>query len=40
MRNFNTELRNAGMISGGPATLGKKETQTFANNLDKFLAKK
>lgn len=39
MRNFNTELRNAGMISGGPTTLGKKQTQAFANNLDKFLAK-
>ncbi len=37
-RNFNTELRGAGMITGGPAGLGKKEIQLFANNLDKYLA--
>lgn len=40
LRNLNTELRGAGIISGGPATLGKKHIQAFANNLDKFLAKK
>jgi uncharacterized protein YaiI (UPF0178 family) len=36
-RNFNTELRSAGMITGGPATLSKKEIQVFANSLDKYL---
>lgn len=37
LRNFNAEMRDAGVLSGGPATLGIKETQNFANNLDKFL---
>lgn len=37
MRNFSAELRGAGMLMGGPSTLGKKETQAFANCLDKFL---
>ena len=36
-RNFNTELRSAGVLTGGPATLNKKDIQAFANNLDKFL---
>lgn len=36
-RNFNAELRDAGLITGGPSGLGKKETQAFANGLDKFL---
>jgi uncharacterized protein YaiI (UPF0178 family) len=39
MRNFNTELRNAGMITGGPAALNKKQVQAFSNNLDKFLTR-
>lgn len=38
IRNTNAELRSAGMISGGPATLSTKEIQAFANSLDKFLA--
>jgi uncharacterized protein YaiI (UPF0178 family) len=37
MRNLNAELRGAGMISGGPPTLSKKEIATFANSLDKYL---
>lgn len=37
-RNTNTELRGAGMISGGPASISKKEIQLFANHLDKYLA--
>lgn len=40
IRNFNAELRDTGMISGGPAGLSKKDVQAFANNLDAFLAKK
>ena len=36
-RNFNEELRNAGLLIGGPMRLGKKDTQDFANALDKFL---
>ena len=38
IRNLNAELRGAGMISGGPSTLGTKEIQAFANSLDKFLS--
>lgn len=40
IRNFNAELRAAGMITGGPSTLGIKEIQAFANSLDKFLTKR
>ncbi len=36
-RNFNTELRNAGILTGGPASLNKKDLQAFANHLDKYL---
>lgn len=36
-RNLNAELRSAGLITGGPGTLGNKETLAFANCLDKFL---
>jgi uncharacterized protein YaiI (UPF0178 family) len=37
MRNFSEGLRSTGMITGGPAKLGKKEIQAFANSLDQFL---
>jgi hypothetical protein len=37
-RNLSMALRSAGVISGGPSTLSKKEIQAFANSLDKFLA--
>lgn len=37
MRNFNESVRGSGMMTGGPAKLGPKETQRFANNLDKFI---
>ncbi len=37
LRNFNAELRSAGILTGGPSRLGKKDTQDFANSLDKFL---
>lgn len=39
LRNFNAELRGAGMLLGGPSTLGTKEVQAFANCLDKYLRK-
>ena len=32
-------LRDAGVNTGGPATLGQKDRQAFANQLDRFLAK-
>lgn len=38
IRNLNAELRSGGMMSGGPPALGTRETQAFANSLDKFLA--
>jgi uncharacterized protein YaiI (UPF0178 family) len=40
IRNLNAELRGAGMLTGGPPTLGVKDTQAFANSLDRFLAKR
>lgn len=39
MRNFMDELRDTGVNTGGPATLGQKERQAFANQLDRFLAR-
>ncbi len=36
-RNFNTELRSGGILTGGPGPLSKKDIQLFANSLDKFL---
>lgn len=38
VRNFSESLRSSGVITGGPATLGKKDVQSFANSLDRFLA--
>lgn len=37
IRNLNAELRGAGMLTGGPSGLSKKEVLAFANALDKFL---
>lgn len=37
LRNFNTDLRSSGLMSGGPSTLSKKDIQLFANALDRFL---
>ena len=37
-RNLMEELRDSGMISGGPKTLGLKDRQSFANKLDTLLA--
>ncbi len=39
MRNFMDELRNGGVETGGPAALGRKDRQTFADSLDRFLTK-
>lgn len=38
IRNFNADLRSAGLITGGPSPLSKKQIQAFANWLDQFLA--
>ncbi len=40
LRNLNQELRTSGIISGGPATLSKKEIQAFANYLNQFLSRR
>ena len=39
MRNFMDELRSAGVNTGGPGTIGPKDRQAFANQLDRFLAR-
>lgn len=36
-RNFMEELRSNGQVSGGPASLGKSDLQSFANALDRYL---
>ena len=40
MRNFMDELRSAGVNTGGPAALGQGDRQAFANQLDRFLARR
>ena len=39
MRNFMDGLRGSGVDTGGPPTLSQSDRQTFANQLDRFLAK-
>ncbi|MGZ5026790.1 MAG: DUF188 domain-containing protein, partial [Methylobacter sp.] len=39
MRDFIEEMRNTGQVSGGPAALGQRDKQDFANALDRFLTK-
>jgi uncharacterized protein YaiI (UPF0178 family) len=38
-RNRAEEMRATGVLSGGPAALDKKDVQTFANALDRILAR-
>lgn len=38
MRNLNAELRSAGLLTGGPPMLDKKEVLAFANSLDTMLS--
>jgi uncharacterized protein len=39
MRDFMTEMRDTGQLSGGgPSAFSQRDTQSFANALDKFLA--
>lgn len=38
MRDMAEEIRATGTMTGGPAPLGKKERQAFANQLDRLLA--
>ena len=37
MRDLMNELRDGGMMTGGPPVFGKKDCQAFANQLDSFL---
>lgn len=39
MRGLCKELRDCGVISGGPAAFNKMDRQTFANRLDSFLTR-
>ncbi len=39
MRNLLNELRNGGIITGGPSSFGRKDVQSFACQLDRFLTK-
>lgn len=39
MRDFMDSLRSSGINTGGPPPLNQTDRQTFANHLDRFLAK-
>ena len=40
VRNMLDELRGAGVETGGPAAFGPADKQAFANQLDRFLARR
>lgn len=40
MRNFMDELRGAGVDTGGPAAFHARDRQAFANQLDRWLARR
>ena len=40
MRNFMDELRGSGVDTGGPATFHARDRQAFANQLDRWLARR
>ena len=40
MRDFMDGLRGSGVETGGPPTLSQKDRQSFANQLDRFLARR
>ena len=40
MRDFMDGLRGSGVETGGPPTLSQKDRQLFANQLDRFLARR
>lgn len=37
MRNFMKDLRDGGLVSGGPGAYNSKDTELFANSLNKLL---
>jgi uncharacterized protein YaiI (UPF0178 family) len=40
IRNFSTDMRNAGAMTGGPSAMSKRQIQQFANALDKIIARR
>lgn len=40
IRNFNTQLRDSGVKTGGPAQITTREKAKFANELDRILSRK
>ncbi|HEY4145401.1 YaiI/YqxD family protein [Pinirhizobacter sp.] len=40
MRNFMEELRGSGVDTGGPSAFGQRDRQSFANALDRWLARR
>ncbi|HEV2332867.1 MAG TPA: YaiI/YqxD family protein [Gammaproteobacteria bacterium] len=40
LRDFMTTLRDSGIKTGGPAPLSQSDRQSFANHLDRLLAKR
>ena len=40
MRDLMDELRGSGVNTGGPPAIGPRDRQAFANELDRFLAKR
>ncbi len=40
MRNFMDTLRGSGVETGGPNSFGQKERMKFANELDRFIARR
>ena len=40
VRNFMEELRSAGVQTGGPAVFGARDRQAFANQLDRWIARR
>jgi len=39
IRDLMSELRNEGVINGGPSSFSRKDRKAFANQLDRFLTK-
>ena len=39
IRDLLSELRDGGLITGGPSSFGRKDRQAFADQLDRFLVK-
>ncbi len=40
LRNLLSELRDGGVVTGGPAPLGPRDREAFANQLDRFLVRR